>query len=73
MSDNTNTSQAQQWPVHLDVAGAADYLNITQRQVRNLITKRMIPHAKIGGLVRFNRLELDQWVIANTRPTQAGR
>ena len=73
MSDNMNTSQAQQWPIHLDVAGTAEYLNITQRQVRNLITKRMIPHAKIGGLVRFNRAELDKWVASNSRTLNGAR
>ena len=73
MSESINQLQAEQWPVHLDVPGAANYLNITQRQVRNLITKRLIPHSKIGGLIRFNRKELDQWVSSNTRPIQAGR
>ena len=73
MTNSTTTGQAQQWPAYLDVPGAANYLNVTQRQVRNLITRRLIPHAKVGGLIRFNRLELDQWVASNARPVQAGR
>jgi len=73
MTSNTNTDQAQQWPAYLDVPGAANYLNVTVRQVRNLIARRLIPHSKIGGLISFNRLELDQWHASNARPMQAGR
>lgn len=66
------TNKPQEWPIHLDVPGTANYLNITERQVRNLITKRLIPHFKVGGLIRFNRSELDQWVSKNARPIRTG-
>ena len=73
MTSNTNTEQAQQWPAYLDVRQAANYLGIKERQVRNLIAKQQIPCGKVGGLIRFNRQQLDQWFTANARPIRAGR
>jgi len=73
MTSNTNTEQAQQWPAYLDRRQAAKYLGIKERQVYNLVSKRLIPHSKLGGLLSFNRLELDQWQASNARPMQAGR
>jgi excisionase family DNA binding protein len=67
------TTQAGQSPSYLTVRQTADMLNITERQVRNLITKRLIPHTKIGGLIRFNYKELEKWAMSNTRPMQTGR
>ena len=51
---------------HLDYDGAAEYLGIKRRHVRDLKRRRAIPFTTIGRLVRFDADELDRWVEANS-------
>jgi excisionase family DNA binding protein len=51
----------------LDYEGAAGYLNITVRHLRELVYRREIPHAKVGRLVRFLPNDLDAWLAAHRR------
>lgn len=53
---------------YLDVAGAATYLGIKERQVRSLVYRREIPFTKVGRLVRFDIQQLDAWLESNTVP-----
>ena len=46
----------------LNINEASSYLNLKVSKLRMMIFKREIPMVKIGRLVRFNRLELDQWI-----------
>lgn len=48
---------------------AAEYLDISERQLRDLVYRRKVPYLKVGRLVRFRRAELDAWLEA-TRPVR---
>jgi excisionase family DNA binding protein len=49
----------------LDVSGAAEYLGVTDRQVRDLWAKRKLTGVKVGRLVRFDRRDLDRFIEDN--------
>ncbi len=46
----------------LDIAGAAEVLNVTPRFIRRLIAERRVPFLKIGKFIRFNPDELTDWI-----------
>jgi excisionase family DNA binding protein len=52
----------------LDVPGAAQYLDTTVRNIRELVYKRRIPYVKLGRLVRFDRRDLDRWIEEQKEP-----
>jgi excisionase family DNA binding protein len=54
-------------PNLLDVAGVAEYANISVRQVRGLVAKRALPVIKIGKHVRIAQSDIDTFLRANTR------
>ena len=45
-------------------AEAADYLGVTERQVRRLIGRHDLPRVKVGGLVRVHIEDLDAYIDA---------
>lgn len=55
-------------PELLDVPMIAAYLDLTERQVRNIIARRLIPVVKIGQLVRMRRADIDAYLESNTIP-----
>lgn len=50
----------------LDVAGLADWLGLTHRQVRKLVEHRQIPVTRIGSRIRFDIVEIDRWLKRST-------
>lgn len=54
-------------PNLLDVAGAADYMNISVRQVRRMIEQRTVPVIKIGKHCRIAQADIDAYLQAQTR------
>ena len=46
----------------LDIAGAAQYLNVGERFVRRLVAEHRINYLKVGKFVRFERRELDAFL-----------
>lgn len=46
----------------LDIAQAAERLNVTPRFVRRLIAERRIDYLKIGKFIRFHPTDLDTWI-----------
>ena len=54
-------------PNLLNVADAAWYMNINERQVRRMIELRVLPVIKIGKHVRIAQAEIDVYLKANTR------
>lgn len=46
----------------LDIAQAAERLNVSPRFVRRLIAERRIDYLKIGKFIRFHPAELDAWI-----------
>jgi excisionase family DNA binding protein len=51
----------------LDIPELAAWLHITIRHVRRLVAERRLPHHKVGGLIRFRRSEIEQWLDTNGR------
>lgn len=51
---------------------AAVYLNVSERQLRNLVYLRRVPFTKVGRLLRFPKAELDKWLAANTVHCEGG-
>lgn len=54
-------------PVLFNVEQAADYMSVTVRQVRHMITDRKITNIKIGKHVRISQADIDSYIQANTR------
>ena len=52
-----------QWTVR----DLADYLQVSPKTVRHWIYKDRVPLYRIGGQIRFSKLEIDQW-ISNSKP-----
>lgn len=49
----------------LDVAGAAEYLNVGERFIRRLVVaERCIPFHRVGRHLRFDTVDLDAFVEA---------
>ena len=53
----------------LTVEQAADYLNITDRFIAQLIRERRIPFFKAGRLVRLRRVDVDDCLSASAAAT----
>lgn len=49
-------------PRALLVSELADLLNISTRQVYNLVAKHRVPHLRIAGCIRFDPLALAIWL-----------
>lgn len=62
-SDTAPTTEAGRL---LDVAGVADWLGLTERQVRRLVEARRIPVTRLGRSIRFDIVAVDRWLKANT-------
>jgi len=58
-------------PDLLPVPAVADYLSISERAVRDLVTRRQLPVIKIGQRIRVRRTDLDAYLAANTREAVA--
>ena len=57
-------------PAVLDVASAAELLQVNERTVRKLITRGSLRHVRLGRLIRIPRHELLEFLGANR---EAGR
>lgn len=51
----------------MTLAEVAEYLSATERQVRDLVYRRKIPHVRVGRLLRFRPAEIEQWLEENKR------
>lgn len=52
-------------------AEAAQYLGLTDGQIRGLREKRRIPTVKVGRSVFYDRRALDRWIDARSVPAKA--
>lgn len=52
------TAPAGRW---LTLTELCDWLNITERHARKLIARDAIPYRKVGRLLRFTRVEIEEW------------
>lgn len=46
----------------LDVAGAAEHLNVTPRFIRELVAQKKVRYHKLGKLLRFRPEDLDAYL-----------
>jgi len=46
----------------LDIEGVAAWLGTSHRHVRRLVAERRIPYVKVGHFVRFNDVEVAEWI-----------
>lgn len=51
-------------PGLLDITTLAEYLGVNTRHVRRLVAERRIPFIKWGHLIRFDPVEVREWVDA---------
>ncbi|MDC7229690.1 MAG: helix-turn-helix domain-containing protein [Sphaerochaetaceae bacterium] len=50
----------------------AEYLQLSEIQVRRLLAANKIPHFKIGRVNRVNQEELDAWLMKRARQEAVG-
>lgn len=51
----------------LDLAAVAQRLGTSESHVRGLVSRREIPHVKLGRFLRFDPEAIETWIKANTR------
>jgi excisionase family DNA binding protein len=57
-----------QVPELIRIEQLAQRLGITVRHVRRLVAERRVPYLKVGRLVRFDTLEVTEWLDSRRRP-----
>jgi excisionase family DNA binding protein len=55
-------------PTLLDIEAVAECLAITERHVRRLVAERRIPFVKVGRFVRFDPVDIVEWIDAARVP-----
>lgn len=51
----------------LTIKQAMEFLNVTQTWLRTRIFKKEIPYVKVGRLVRFRQVDLEEYVQSNLK------
>ena len=51
----------------LSINDLSKYLGIKPKTLYSWVTKVILPHYRIGGLIRFKKKDIDQWVEACKR------
>ena len=46
----------------MDITGVAERLGVRVRFVRRLVAERRIPYIKLGHLLRFDPVQIDEWL-----------
>lgn len=59
-------------PRLLDIEEVAERLGVGVRHVRRLVHERRIPYLKWGHLLRFDPVEIEEWLDGARRPTVGG-
>jgi excisionase family DNA binding protein len=55
----------------LDIGAVAERLCVTERHVRRLVAERRIPYVKVGRFVRFDPVDLADWITAARVPPRS--
>jgi len=50
----------------LDVNEAAEYLGLAESTLYTMISQRRIPFTKMGRRTKFDRFQLDKWILSNS-------
>lgn len=56
------SKEAGHLPYLLDIVQVAEHLGVTTRHVRHLIADRRIPFVRVGRLIRFDPMEVTEWL-----------
>ena len=59
---DTVLSPPDKTPEIMSIDEVARYLNLKSQTIRNWTSQRKIPSVKIGGSVRYKKLEIDKWL-----------
>ena len=51
----------------MDVPALAERLGVNERHIRRLVAERRVPFVKWGHLIRFDPVEIDEWLDENRR------
>ena len=54
----------------LNVQQLADLLQVNVRHIRRLVFERRVPYIKWGHLVRFDPIEIEQWLNECREPAE---
>jgi excisionase family DNA binding protein len=55
----------------LDIGAVAERLCVTERHVRRLVAERRIPYVKVGRFVRFDPVDVVDWIGAARVPPRS--
>ena len=50
----------------LNIREVADYTGLSPHTLYKMASERRIPYVKLGGALRFNPDQLDEWIAKNT-------
>lgn len=64
--------KAEQRPL-LAIEEVAELLGVGVRHVRRLVAERRIPYLKWGHLLRFDPVEIQEWLDGSRRPAEPER
>ncbi|MGQ0826305.1 MAG: helix-turn-helix domain-containing protein [Actinomycetota bacterium] len=64
---STTKTNASELPHLLTVTALADHLGVDIRHIRRLVAERRIPFIKWGHLLRFDPVEIADWIDQNRR------
>jgi excisionase family DNA binding protein len=53
-------------PRLLSIEQVSQYLDLSIHTVYRMVSQRRIPFVKVGRLTKFDRLEIDKWILAHS-------
>ena len=57
----------------LTIRQVAEYLQVTERTIYNLVLAGALPGFKVGNTWRFKKEDIDRWIEANKRNNQGSK
>ncbi|MFA4907239.1 MAG: helix-turn-helix domain-containing protein [archaeon] len=72
--DALQKSMKTGFPAWLSVKQCADHLSVSSSQIRKLIASGSIPYRRVGQAIRFNRRQIDLWLLSgDVKPNKRAR
>ena len=59
-------------PRLIDIDELADYLKLKKQTIYNWLNQKKISGIKVGGVWRFDRRDIDNWLISKKSKTTSG-
>ena len=50
----------------LDIKEVADYTGLSVHTLYTMVSQRRIPFVKLGRLTKFDRQEIDKWIVSHS-------